>query len=71
LALFRATIKYSGTTNGINYQEGMSVDFTSSYSAPLNTNSGTDVANAFTRTYGLDIKRAGILSFAYIHVERI
>jgi len=44
---------------------------TNSFSNPLLTNGGQPVADAFMRIYGIDIRRAGIMSQAYLDVERI
>lgn len=71
MALFRATVKKSGVTNGIRYEKGMSVDFPSSHSHPLSTNGGKEVIAAFERIYSIDIKRAAIASSAYLLIEKI
>ena len=44
---------------------------TNSLSNPLTTNGGQAVADAFYRIYGIDAKRAGILSMVYLDVQRI
>lgn len=50
----------------------MSVEVvTSSMSNPLTTNGGQAVADAFMRIYGIDIKKAGIMSTVYLDVVRI
>ena len=50
----------------------MSVEvITSSFSNPLTTNGGQAVADAFYRIYGIDAKKAGILSIVYCDVQRI
>ncbi len=50
----------------------MSVDVMSqSFNDPLHTNGGQSVADAFMRIYGIDLKRAGLLSGSYLNVERI
>lgn len=71
MALFRATIKKSGSSNGIRYEKGMSVDFPSTHGQPLSTNGGKEVIAAFERVYGLDIKKAVINSSAHILIEKI
>lgn len=58
MALFRATIKNNGVTNGVRLEKGMSVDFPSSYGSPLSTNGGKEVIEAFQRKYGVDIKKS-------------
>ena len=70
--LYRITVKNSKQTNGIRVEKGMSVDVVSnSMSNPVVTNGGQTVVDAFMRIYGIDIKKAGALSMAYLDVERI
>ena len=58
--------------NGIRIEPGMSVEVvTNSFSNPLLTNGGQPVADAFMRIYGIDIRRAGIMSQAFLDVERL
>ena len=71
MALFRATVRNTRSNNGIRLEKGMSVDFPSTFSSPISTNGGIDVIAAFERKYGVDIKKAGALSSAYIEVEKI
>jgi hypothetical protein len=71
MALFRATVKSTRVTNGVRLEKGMSVDFPSSYGAPLSTNGGKEVIEAFERKYGVDIKKAGAVSSAYIEVVKV
>ena len=69
---FRITTKRMSQMNGVRIDPGMSVEVvTQSYSNPLLTNGGQSVADAFKRIYGVDIKRAGIMSQAYLDVEQI
>ena len=70
--LYRITVKNSKNCNGIRLERGMSVEVvTNSMSNPVTTNGGTEVANAFMRIYGIDIKKAGALSSAWLECERI
>ncbi|MCQ2321789.1 MAG: DUF6140 family protein [Bacteroidales bacterium] len=72
MPLFRVTVKNSKNCNGGRVERGMSVDVvTNSMSNPVSTNGGQLVADAFMRIYGIDIKRVGALSMAYLDVERI
>jgi len=72
MALFRITVKQSGTSNGIRIEKGMSVDVVSKYSSnPVSINGGHEVVDAFMRIYGIDIKKAGKLSTPYLNVEKI
>ena len=70
--LYRITVKQSKFTSGIRVERGMSVDVVSnSMSNPVTTNGGQSVADAFMCIYGIDIKKAGALSMAFLDVERI
>lgn len=72
MPLFRVTIKTSKNTNGVRVEKGMTVDLPSnSMSNPVTVNGGQTVVDAFMRIYGVDIKRAGVLSMAYLDVQRI
>ncbi len=72
MPLFRITTKQSKNANGIRIEKGMSVEVvTSSMSNPLTTNGGQAVADAFMRIYGIDAKKAGILSTVYLDVVRV
>ena len=70
--LYRVTVKNSKNCNGIRLERGMSVDVaTNSMSNPVTTNGGQPVVDAFMRIYGIDIRKAGALSMAWLDVERI
>lgn len=72
MPLYRITVKTPKFTNGIRIERGMSVDVvTTSFSNPLLTNGGQAVADAFMRIYGVDMKRAGALTMAYLDVQKI
>ena len=72
MPLFRITTKQSKNANGIRIEKGMSVEVvTSSMSNPLTTNGGQAIADAFMRIYGIDAKKAGILSTVYLDVVRL
>lgn len=72
MPLFRITVKQSKVSNGVRLEKGMSVDVVSnSFSNPVSTNGGQPVVDAFNRIYGVDIKKAGVLSMVYLDVERI
>lgn len=72
MPLFRITVKMMRNTNGVRIEPGMSVQIVSnSMSNPVLTNGGQQVADAFMRMYGVDIKRVGALNMAYLNVERI
>ena len=59
-------------SNGTRIEPGMSVEVvTQSMSNPVTTNGGQLVIDAFYRIYGIDIKRAGILSMSELSVEQL
>ena len=69
---FRITTKTRKVTNGIIIEPGMSVEvITQSFCNPVSNNGGQAVADAFMRIYGVDIKKASILSTSYLDVQRI
>lgn len=57
MALFRVTVKRSANVGGIRLEKGMSVEIPTTGYNPLTSNGGNDVAMAFMRIYGLDLKR--------------
>ena len=70
--VYRVTVKSGKLTSGIRVERGMSVDVvTNNITNPVTTNGGQAVADAFMRIYGIDIRRAGALSMAYLDVQRI
>lgn len=72
MPLFQITVKTMKNANGVRIEPGMSVQIVSnSMSNPVLTNGGQQVADAFMRMYGVDIKRVGALNMAYLNVERI
>jgi hypothetical protein len=75
MALFSITVKQNHYSNGIKLEKGMSVEVSSNYSNPLTTNGGLEVIDAFTRKYGIDIKKNGGGSvsslMAYLEVKKI
>ena len=72
MPLFRVAVKNSKNTNGVRIERGMSVDVvTNSMSNPITTNGGQPVVDAFMRIYGIDIRKAGALSMAWLDCERI
>ena len=72
MARFRITTKSRTQMNGIRIEPGMSVEvITQSFSNPVNTNGGQAVVDAFMRIYGIDIRKAGILSNVYLDVKQM
>ena len=71
MALFRVTVKRSANVGGIRIEKGMSVEIPTTGYNPLTSNGGSDVAMAFMRIYGLDLKRAGAWHLGYLDVVKI
>ena len=71
MALFRVTVKRSAAVGGIRLEKGMSIEIPTTGYNPLTSNGGNDVAMAFMRIYGLDLKRAGACHLGYLDVVRI
>ena len=70
--LYRITVKQNKICNGVRLEKGMSVDVvTNSLSNPITTNGGQPVVDAFTRIYGIDIKKACALNMIYLDCQRI
>lgn len=69
---YKITTKRMTQMNGIRIEPGMSVEVvTNSFSNPVNTNGGQVVVDAFQRIYGIDIRKAGILSPVYLDIQRL
>ena len=72
MARFIITTKSRTQTNGIRIEPGMQVEVvTQSMSNPVITNGGQTVIDAFMRSYGIDIKKAGVLSMVYLDVKQM
>lgn len=72
MSLYRATIKRSGTSNGVRLEKGMSAEVVTKYTGnPLSTNGGHEVVEAFMRKYGVDIKKANAVSSSYIEMVKL
>lgn len=68
---FRITTRHVKNANGIRIEPGMTVEVvTQSMSNPVTTNGGKPVIDAFLRIYGIDIRKAGVLSMAELRVEQ-
>lgn len=69
---YQITVKAPKNSNGVRVERGMSVTIvTQSYSNPLVTNGGQEVADGFMRIYGIDLRKAGALNAAYLEVKQL
>ena len=67
MALFKSTARTRKLTDSILVEPGMSVGVaTVSAITPITANGGQDVADAFMRVYGIDLKKAVALNSAYL-----
>lgn len=71
MALFLVTVKRSANVGDIRLEKGMSVQIPTTGYNPLTSNGGSDVAMAFMRIYGIDLKRAGACHPGYLDVVKI
>lgn len=72
MARFIITTKSRTQTNGIRIEPGVQVGVVAqSMSNPVITNGGQTVIDAFMRIYGIDIKKAGVLSMVYLDVKQM
>ena len=70
MALFKVTVKRTAQIGGIRIEKGTVEIPTTGYN-PLTSNGGQDVAMAFLRIYGLDLKRAGACHPGFLDVIKI
>ena len=72
MARFKITTKYVTNCNGIHIEPGMSVEVvTQNMCNPVTTNGGKSVIDAFYRTYGIDIEKAGCLNMVELDVKQL
>lgn len=72
MALFKSTARARKLTDSILVEPGMSVGVAAvSAITPITANGGQDVADAFMRVYGIDLKKAGALNSAYLETIKI
>ena len=63
-----ATVKSSVSRSGVRLEKGMSVEFVSQLSNPINRG-GQEISDAFFRKYGIDLIKAGLIP--WISVQKI
>lgn len=75
MALWKISVKTSGTVNGIRLEKGMSVEcITTSTSNPLQTNLTKNkpmIGQLFMNKYGVDLDKAGLISTGRLTCEKI
>ena len=69
---FIVTTKRTSQFNGIRIEPGMQVEVvTNTFFNPLLVNGGQPIVDAFMRIYGIDIRKAGIMSQSFLDVRKI
>ena len=75
MALWKISVKTSGTVNGVRLEKGMSVEcVTTSTSNPLQTNLTKNkpmIGQLFKNKYGVDLDKAGLISPSRLVCEKI
>ena len=72
MALFKSTARTRKLTDGIQIEiRHESRGATVSAITPITANGGQDVADAFMRVYGIDLKKAVALNSAYLESIRL
>ena len=71
MALFKVTVKRTAQIGGIRIEKGITVEIPTTGYNPLTSNGGQDVAMAFLRIYGLDLKCAGACHPGFLDVIKI
>ena len=76
MALWRISVKSSGTVNGIRLEKGMFVEMITpaSTSNPLTTNpteNKPNINSLFVSKFGLDLLKVGLISTSHLQSEKI
>ena len=72
MPIYRITTKKGRNCNGVRVEPGMSVEVTTnSFSHPVSCNGGAEVEAAFMRVHGISLKQAGMLSTAWLDVQKL
>lgn len=70
MALYKVTVKRSGTVKGVRLEKGMTVDVVSQQD-PVGGNGGQAAVDAFQRVYGIDLKQAGAANRGWLDVTKV
>lgn len=70
MALYKITLKLSGTKKGVRLERGMSVDV-ASVNSNLIAGDKKVVIDAFKGRYGIDVQELGILNGCWLKTEKI
>ena len=74
MALWKISVKNSGTINGVRLEKGMSVDYvTKTNTSPLSALSQNKehIGRLFLNKYGIDLLKAGLVNMGRLTCEKI
>ena len=74
MALWKISVKNSGTINGVRLEKGMSVDYvTKTNTSPLSALSQNkeQTGRLFLNEYGIDVLKAGLVNMGRLTCEKI
>ena len=74
MALWKISVKNSGTVNGVRLEKGMSVDYvTKTSTSPLSSLSQNkeQIGRLFMNKYGIDLLKAGLVNTGGLTCEKI
>ena len=74
MALWKISVKNSGTVNGVRLEKGMSVDYVSKTStSPLSSLSQNkeQIGRLFMNKYGIDLLKAGLVNTGRLTCAKI
>lgn len=71
MPLYKITTKRQFINGNLLIEKGLSVQVLSFASNPLYYDEGNDINTTFLRIYGIDLKAQGLLTAAFLNVEKI
>lgn len=69
MSLWKVTTKYPKNTFSNNISKGMSVEI-SCITNPITVQNGQPIQDAFMRVYGVDLRKVGMVSTAYLEIVK-
>lgn len=73
MALWKISIKRSGTINGVRLEKGLSIELvTTSGTNPVGNSAYREqIARLFMNNYGIDLEKGHLVSASYLEGERV
>lgn len=72
MARYRITVKMKAFSAGMVIEPGMSIEMASMVANPVtNVQAAEQVNNIFKATFGVDLKKMGVLNTGYLKVDKI